>query len=762
MSRFLRLGEKISKVSICGNDILKYSIVLDGNIPDLKGTPYRAKPNVAKAASVLQDYIFKITDVQIPVLYDIFPLHTDKEIRVGVTNRGGASGEKDFGDDDFSIVTEDGNVSINGGKRGVLYGVYTFLEKYLGVRFFTKTCEKILYRERFDIGEIDLRFHTPFEYRDICCWTGWDPDFSVKSKINGSFSRNLREEDGGMIGFAGGFAGLAHTFDSLVPEKLYDTHPEYFALTEEGKRDPSGLCLSSEDVLNTAYRTACEWLDREADPRIISVSINDGHVAYCRCKKCKEMIERGGNDTDLVMRFVNGMQRKLKKKYPRVSVVTLAYAACLQTPKIVLPDPDVTVEVCGMGVRNVPFDEAVRRYENGEEELKYNAEFVHITERWSNIAQNIYVWDYPYDYSVVNSPFPVVHTLLKNTRFFADRKAKGMYINGQTDCAEFTELKFYLQAKAMAEPYMTEEEYEKHLDEFLEGYYGDGWQYIKEYIALSEKACRYIKTSKEPAENIPLPKNADGTRNDEFLKRGNALFQKAYDAAANDGERRRVRKCWLQLDYYELYSFMDEDTENASAEKKAEYIRRNEKMYDELRGLGITRIGERTFMPVVKNFAQSPVEHLYWDYAAVTGDRNNETYERELYVLVPFNDAAAGAKIDFECSYKTNNENESGYLGVYDGEKIADTTQNPTWISSKKYEKNVFHGAEITTAAEFAKKSGFAQDGLYLRYLPRHLKGAVLRVKAMDAGAYMFVREPKIIAERVKAAEEGNDEKHLR
>ena len=43
-----------------------------------------------------------------------------------------------FGPEDLRIVIRDGNIAIAGGRpRGTLYGVYTFLEDYLGVRFLT-------------------------------------------------------------------------------------------------------------------------------------------------------------------------------------------------------------------------------------------------------------------------------------------------------------------------------------------------------------------------------------------------------------------------------------------------------------------------------------------------------------------------------------------------------------------------------------------------------------------------------------------------
>ena len=69
-------------------------------------------------------------------------------------------------------------------------------------------------------------------------------------------------------------------------------------------------------------------------------------------------------------------------------------------------------------------------------------------------------------------------------RFFADHNVKGMFCQGNSQglSGEFGELRSYLLTKLMMYPYMTEEEYSKHMNEFLEAYYGAGWQNIREYI----------------------------------------------------------------------------------------------------------------------------------------------------------------------------------------------------------------------------------------------------------------------------------------
>jgi hypothetical protein len=54
------------------------------------------------------------------------------------TSPGGVD-VKYFGPEDLRIIIHSGRIVIAGGRpRGTLYGVYTFLEDYLGVRFLTK------------------------------------------------------------------------------------------------------------------------------------------------------------------------------------------------------------------------------------------------------------------------------------------------------------------------------------------------------------------------------------------------------------------------------------------------------------------------------------------------------------------------------------------------------------------------------------------------------------------------------------------------
>ncbi len=62
----------------------------------------------------------------------------------------------------------------------------------------------------------------------------------------------------------------------------------------------------------------------------------------------------------------------------------------------------------------------------------------------------------------------------------------------------YDELKSYLIGKLMWNAYMSEEEYDRHINEFLQAYYGKGWKHIRRYIDLEyETTAHRCFTCKE-------------------------------------------------------------------------------------------------------------------------------------------------------------------------------------------------------------------------------------------------------------------------
>lgn len=744
MKKFLDFGKKLIPVRVLGADISQFAIVMH-SAGAKKGAPV-VPPWTGKAARILKSYIYRICGAELCVYYDIYPLKREHEILIGGTIRAcDETAHEKFSDDEYAILTKSGNLIINGGKRGVLYGVYTFLEKYCGVRYLTDTVEKLADTEAVEIGEICERFNPVFEYRELCDWNAWDPDFSVKMKINGTFVRKLREEDGFGVGYAGGTAGLVHTFHELVPpEKYYREHPEYYALDANGNRDPSGLCFANEEMFSVLSENAEQWLKAEKSPTMISVSINDGNT-FCQCEKCREIYGRGGNDTDALLEFVNKFARKIRETYPEILVDTISYGETEQPPRIVRPEQNVIVRVCTWCAGNYTIAQALHSKETAEDAIldrtRLAAERI---QKLSELVSKIYVWDYPYCYHIINCHYPVLGVMRENYRFFAQHGVKGIFVNGETDTADFVGLKVYLLSKLLYDPYMSEEEFAAHAEDFLYGFYGRGGKYIAQFLqyaaSLGRKGKAYSSLSSH-ADIYGLKLREDGTYDDTFIRKGQSYFEKALACAETDAERARIKKASLVLDSFELYYCMDHVMRKGSAEKQAEMIGRNKKYYEDIVAAGIPRITENTFFPVVKNFRQSPVEWEYWDAQCLAGDRNNENYARELYLLLPVQ-AAKGSVVSGDYLCKTNNENECGYFSYWSGGGFAETGKNFSWESTREEWQPVsIKGATVTDVYEFSERKGIPLDDIRIGLIPRQQKGILVKIEKMDAGAYLFIRK---------------------
>ena len=142
-----------------------------------------------------------------------------------------------------------------------------------------------------------------------------------------------------------------------------------------------------------------------------------------------------------------------------------------------------------------------------------NAAFFRDIVEWNKICDRIYIWDYVTCFPHYIPTFPNFGVLRKNMRFFAEHGVKGMYPEGNyqsVQSGEFGELRCWLLAKLMMDPMMSETEYLGHMDDFLEGYYGAGWRYIRAYIdwTVSEAAGAHMNIWNPPFSAIPREKYA--------------------------------------------------------------------------------------------------------------------------------------------------------------------------------------------------------------------------------------------------------------
>ena len=729
MKKYIRIGEKQTNIYINCVNINDFSIFVPACGAFLG--PTGAPEYVKKGARILQEYIYKLTGIQLPIYLDSYPLSTKGKILVGIS-----SNTEDYSTDEYHFEIKDKIIFFNGGIRGLQYGIYTFLEKYLGFRFFSTNVEKIKFEKNIYLNNLEERYNPPFEYREICDWNAWDPDFSVKSKINGNFVRKLREEDGCSFGFAGGFKGLVHTFSKLVnPSKYYKEKPDVYAF--DGKvRNPNGLCLTNPETLKIIVKESLVWLSEEKDPTLISISINDANQTYCRCKHCKKLLDEGYNDTDLLIDVVNKISREIHKTYPKVNVETLIYHEMVTPPNKVKPDEDIVIRYCPHAVRKMSIEEAGKLYlRNKDPKLKQTYYTLDTIDKWSKLAKKMYIWDYPYNYGLTNVIFPIWPSLLDNIKFFYKHNAKGIYINGASDSANFNELEIYLLAKIMFNPLMSKEEYDNHILEFLEGYYGEGYKFIKEYMDLSYKLSNeYVYSTFDPFSIIPKENSK------EYILIGKELLNTALTLSQDKSDKARIKKLMLTIDYYDLFANQKEVYGSDDKALIREYENRYKNLYKNSTKYGISRIAENIFLPVVKNFKQPINETIFWELEGKAyQDRNNERYSRKLYILIPV-DGEIGEEKEIEILCKSNNENKNGYINTFKKDKFVSSEIKPNWKKFKDYKKIKLSGT-ITNAYNISELYNMPLDGLFLKFIPIEQKGIFVEMNEMDAGAYITFKE---------------------
>ena len=597
------------------------------------------------ASTELQSYIKEITGATIPIVTDNAE-KKNKEIIVGKTNREvtGQFNREELGEEGYIIQSGDDKLWIVGGeKRGTLYGVYAFLEDYLGCRFYTEEVEKVPEMQNIILEQIEEDKWIPtFEYRDLA-WADMDSeDISAKRNLNTYlWGRTLSGKVGGGISHATGTAG--HTFFSLVsPSEYFATHPEYFSMDASGNRvSDKQLCLTNSEVLTIAIAKVREWIREYPDAQIIVVSQNDTD-GPCLCNACKAIYNaEGGAYSGAIIRFANAIAENIAEDYPNISILTHAYQYSRSAPKTVAADNVIVslsaIESCFSHGHTADCGSKCATYLDGSSNT-----FIEDLDAWSKICVRLYAYDYScnvWHTAMTISNFEVLRT---NMKLFADYGVKGVTVEGnfRSEGGELGELRAYLLAKLLKNPNMDEAEYQAHINDFLEGVYGPGGTYIRDYITLADNLTKetcfnlspspeeqYPNTQKElNAGKLPEDLTVDMVRNytdtdwtkywnwysdveaNRIISEGEELFAKAMQEAQTTSQKKQLEKIYTQVRYIKSYYYkqkIDIGYENFS-DLINNYINQNSSSFTN---------DEKTKLPTtIRNYALSQLYAEYIEY----------------------------------------------------------------------------------------------------------------------------------------------------
>ena len=480
------------------------------------------------AAKELQQYIEQMSGCLLPITNDLNT--SSPRVIVGYNARLAlltGTMEPAANDESFTYQTVGKDLLIWGGsQRGTMYGVFAFLERELGIHWLTPKCTVLPTHHSWKLRKLnhsekpflDFRYSNYFVASNV-------PQWSAHTRENMKWSPTINEY-GNIEAYWG-----AHTMGEFVTTKeFFGSHPEYFCL-RDGKRYAGygQLCLSNPEVLEVCKTRLLQFMRRNPNYRIYSLSQNDNFL-FCQCDKCKAIEDQYGGHSGLIVWFVNQVADAVKQEFPDKFVGTFAYQYSRQPPTGIKPRENVVIRLCSIECCFAhPLDAGCPQ----------NEKFMCDLKGWAELAPHLFIWDYIVDYAQYIAPWPNFQVLGPNIKVFGDNKAIGVFEEAQYQSAgaEFDELKAWVVNQLLWNP---EQDVDSLVSIFVKGYYGKAAPYVKEYYDLCQSLVKpdlhygiYIRENHE-------------IYSDDFILKAFAILDKAKQAAESDNIREQVDRVRMQ------------------------------------------------------------------------------------------------------------------------------------------------------------------------------------------------------------------------
>ena len=531
--------------------------------------PAKACSIEKEAAKQLQQYLSKMSTTTLTIVEE-GAYKGKNAIYIGNTNYAKAR-NIDFDNlakDGYLFKRFDNNLIIAGGSQnGVLYGVYSLLE-IIGFRKYTADDDvQIPAGNEITLDQNDVI--VPYiKYRTTSYYDAGNPEYASWHKLSSRDTWGL----------------FVHTFEVLIPPERYGkTHPEYFSLIN-GKRNPvTQLCLSNEEVFDALVTELKKRIAENPQATYWSVSQNDNDK-YCQCGSCTELNEKyGGVPSGSIIWFVN----KVAREFPDKVISTLAYWYSRAAPTHITIEPNVNIMLCNI--------ESTRERPVFDTDPAFTSDL----QDWGKISQDILIWDYNIQFANPVSPFPNLHTIGPNIKFYTNNNVRSLFMQATSQKGEFGHLRSYLICKLMWNP---NADPNAIINDFLNGYYGAAGPYIGQYIDTMRQSL--LKNGFK-LEIFGDPRDAmDNYLSADMMKEYNRLFDRAEEAVKKDPRlltRVRVARLPLMIAEIQIAGQVEIDmprsfykySGNGMVIPKEEMKAMVDLFVERAREAGIVRIGER-------------------------------------------------------------------------------------------------------------------------------------------------------------------------
>ncbi len=500
-----------------------------------------ASPSERHAAEELQLHFQACTGVKLTILEGL-PEQDVLMIVLGcgeVAQKLGVNPSfQELGEQSYLMRTVEPHIVIAGSREaGTLYGVYRFLETYLGVRWYAPGVTRTPKFSNLAISSTERLVRPAFLYRHTSyTWPGGDEDFFARMGRNAGSGN-----DNNPRGIQYRFLGTCHSyFRYISPDEYFEDHPEYFS--EIGgirQRSDTQLCLTNANVLEIVTEKMLGLMKEHPELRQFNFSQMD-YYNYCQCSECRAMNEKYGTPGGTQFWFVNELAKRTSRVYPDKLIGTLAYMYTEEPPKNLEMHPNVAVWLCHMypSCDSHPVATCPR-----------NADYKRRAIEWSRICSHLYVWHYIVDFAHYYVPFPNFRALAADLKFYRDIGVEGIYLQGMGHSGgggEFSLLRPYYAMKLAWDP---DQDPDEIIRDFLQGYYGPAWESIWQYIVML-----HDKVEDDSIHMHLYTNPGQGYLPDDIVNKAVKLFHQAETAVRDNSELlERVRVARMPLTYARIF-----------------------------------------------------------------------------------------------------------------------------------------------------------------------------------------------------------------
>ena len=302
-------------------------------------------------------------------------------------------------------------------ERGSVFAVYEFLERFAGVRFYFpgRLGTIVPGHACLDVPPTDLVSRPDYTYRDYSAWQmgAWFDDEHRKDGRQIMHHRHRLHTE---------FIPCSHGLNEFhYLERFGKTHPEYFQMLPNGKRNvdpsfshPGQLCHTSK-IWDEIYEDAKSFLKGES-PAKRGIPAGKGWTSHrtgnfgwncntreiaglgkfvdimpqdafqdCHCENCKKAYRREKGSSyasDLIWGNVAKVCRRLKEEGIEGTVTMMGYTPYKNPPDFPLPD-----NLRVMVARGGPW--------NAGNQASFEAEVGEIRSWAEKIGKKVWLWNYP-------------------------------------------------------------------------------------------------------------------------------------------------------------------------------------------------------------------------------------------------------------------------------------------------------------------------------------------------------------------------------